>query len=144
MNLMKLQQLSVIIIISIWVIFFFNFYTKFILLVFDKEENPYKLNEILTKNKFQDSLITHKNYVSKRSISDSNANIRYLNSDQNDKKIIIIADDNHIINNANKRIISSICKEKKLDYEIISCDDGMDILKFILDENIFDHINAHY
>ena len=119
---MKLQQLSVIIIISIWVIFFFNFYTKFILLVFDKEENPYKLNEILTKNKFQDSLITHKNYVSKRSISDSNANIRYLNSDQNDKKIIIIADDNHIINNANKRIISSICKEKKLDYEIISCD----------------------
>ena len=33
-----------------------------------------------------------------------------------------------------------MCKEKQLDYEIIQCTDGMDILKFILDENIFDHI----
>lgn len=49
----------------------------------------------------------------------------------------MLADDNHIINDSNKRIVNGICKEKQLDLEIICCSDGMDILKFILDEKIF-------
>ncbi len=33
-----------------------------------------------------------------------------------------------------------ICKEKELDNEIICCSDGMDILKYILDEKTFEKV----
>lgn len=56
------------------------------------------------------------------------------------KNVILIADDNHIINDSHKRIIEGICKEKKLEYEIISCYDGIDLLKYICDEAYFDTI----
>ena len=63
-----------------------------------------------------------------------------INNEVIKKKIILIADDNHIINNSNKKIVNEICKEKKLDYDIICCSDGIDILKFITDEITFSEV----
>jgi len=56
------------------------------------------------------------------------------------RKIILLADDNHIINNSNKRLLMQIFKEIQIDYEIICCSDGMDILKYIMDDKTFDNV----
>jgi len=63
-----------------------------------------------------------------------------INFDVIEKKIILLADDNHIISNSNKRIIMQVCKEKELDYEIICCSDGMDILINIMDEKTYGQV----
>lgn len=56
------------------------------------------------------------------------------------KNFILIADDNQIINDSNKRVIENICRQKKLEYEIIPCNDGIELLKYICDEAYFDSI----
>jgi len=46
------------------------------------------------------------------------------------KNIIVLADDNHLINNCNKNIISEIFNESKRHYfEIFCVNDGIEILK---------------
>ena len=49
-----------------------------------------------------------------------------------DKPVVMIIDDNTIINNANKKILSNILKENNLNYKIIDGADGLDIIKVIL------------
>lgn len=79
------------------------------------------------------------------SFSNSNISIsENLNNSNNElieKRIILLADDNHIINESHKRLLKSLCTHKNLDYEIITCYDGMDILKIVCDEKFFDFID---
>ena len=55
-----------------------------------------------------------------KSLSDNCSINKILNFDFIKKQIILIADDNHIINDAHKKLLSIMCKEKQLDYEIIN------------------------
>lgn len=48
------------------------------------------------------------------------------------KPIIMIADDNEIIKNSNKKIILEILSENRLDYDIIIGNDGYDIVKMAM------------
>ena len=59
------------------------------------------------------------------------------------KPIVIIVDDNELINYSNKKIISQILIEFKLDYDIILGNDGLDIIKLILNyENKYNLIKC--
>lgn len=62
------------------------------------------------------------------------------NFDSLKKNIILIADDNHIINESNKRLVKSLCKDREYNYDILTCNDGMEILKIICDEKYYDNI----
>ena len=55
--------------------------------------------------------------------------------EKNKKEKILIVDDNQIISDSNKKIISSIIFEKKLDFEIIIGHDGSDIISWIINED---------
>ena len=41
-----------------------------------------------------------------------------------------------MINNCNKSIVNSILKSNKLDFDVIMCSDGVDILKLFLDDSL--------
>jgi len=58
------------------------------------------------------------------------------NIDLEKKDLILIADDNHLINDVNKKIIETCLKKLNLDYEIILCTDGIDIIRNVINENI--------
>ena len=49
-----------------------------------------------------------------------------------EKPIIILVDDNDIINQSNKKILSEFLKENNLIYELIMGNDGLDIIKLVL------------
>lgn len=54
---------------------------------------------------------------------------------------IILADDNHLINSCNERIIKGIFKERELfNYEIIKVSDGLDVIKIFLNNENNDKI----
>jgi CheY-like chemotaxis protein len=61
----------------------------------------------------------------------NDSNIEFVNKDY-----ILIADDNHLINDVNKKIIQTCLKKLDADYEIILCTDGVDIIRNILDEKL--------
>jgi len=48
---------------------------------------------------------------------------------------VLIADDNEIINNSNKKMVSEILNEKGFEFEIIQLFDGLEIIKYILNNN---------
>jgi len=52
------------------------------------------------------------------------------------KNYILIADDNHLINDVNKKIIETCLKKLNANYEIILCTDGVDIIRNILNEKM--------
>ncbi len=63
----------------------------------------------------------------------SNALNKLIDSDSHNN-IIILADDNDLINNCNKKIISKVLNEiGKYDYDILSVNDGIDIIKIFID-----------
>ena len=47
---------------------------------------------------------------------------------------ILICDDNEFMNNSLKIIIDNIIIKFKLNYRVISCNDGVDILKLLIDD----------
>lgn len=49
-----------------------------------------------------------------------------------DKPFIILVDDNELINNSNKKLLSDFIKENNLNYNIILGTDGLDIIKLVL------------
>lgn len=49
--------------------------------------------------------------------------------------IILLADDNQIINNANKNILEQILAEKNCNMDIILCFDGSEILKYLFKDS---------
>lgn len=66
--------------------------------------------------------------------------ISSIKGHKGDKPIIILADDNIIINNSNKKIFEKIICELKLDFEIEIVSDGLDIIKLCLDnEKNYNH-----
>lgn len=74
-----------------------------------------------------------KTYKSKFEISNTNNN--------NMSYYIIIADDNHLINSCNQRIIDGLMSELNLfEYEIIMVSDGLDVIKIFLNNEIKDKI----
>lgn len=67
-------------------------------------------------------------------ILDGNSN--NINVELISKDYILIADDNHLINDVNKKIIETCLKKLNADYEIILCSDGVDIIRNILNEKM--------
>lgn len=61
----------------------------------------------------------------------NNINIEIISKD-----CILIADDNHLINDVNKKIIETCLKKLNCDYEIILCSDGVDIIRCVLNEKM--------
>ena len=64
----------------------------------------------------------------------SNLSIKSLFT-QRDKKLIILADDNQLINTCTKKIISQLLNEEEItDVEIICVNDGIDVIKLYLND----------
>lgn len=97
--------------------------------------------ENMQKNLLTTSYLLNSFISSSRSYSENLSQYCSSNYANNSKRpIILVADDNHIINESNKRILMNICREKSLNYEIVSCQDGIDILKYVSDESSFGDI----
>ena len=56
------------------------------------------------------------------------------------KNIILLADDNQLILDSNRNIIKKCLEELDLEFDIILCNDGVDVVKHILDTNINKYI----
>lgn len=52
------------------------------------------------------------------------------------KNYVLVADDNHLINDVNKNIVEICFKKLNIDIEIILCYDGIDLVRNALNENI--------
>jgi len=56
-----------------------------------------------------------------------------INNQAQRSNLIILADDNHLINNCNKNIISEILREfQRDDIEIVCVNDGIDVIRIFL------------
>ena len=49
---------------------------------------------------------------------------------------IIIVEDNHIIAQSTKKIFQNVIEENNLDYEVTICDDGIDMIRTYLNEEL--------
>jgi len=66
-------------------------------------------------------------------MKDSEIDKKIVQFDIIKKNIIVLADDNHLINNCNQKILSDILNEfQRNDFEIICVNDGIDVLKIFL------------
>ena len=53
-----------------------------------------------------------------------------------EKPKVLVVDDNEIINNSNKKLVSDILEEKGFEFEIVELFDGLEIIKYILNHQI--------
>lgn len=114
-------------------------------------------NKNLNEGKDSKEKIEEKSIASKKLSHESNSNITSKEGNEYEKKIntshlvplkkndltylIILADDNHLINSCNERIIDGIMAELDLfKYEILKVSDGLDVIKIFLNNEIKDRI----
>jgi len=83
------------------------------------------------KNIFLNNISQCKSNSSKSSEKECNNNSGFLK----DKKKILITDDNFFIRSSLKNILLELNKEKKLNFEILEGNDGIDILKEIIEHH---------
>lgn len=70
-------------------------------------------------------------YRTSRTSSNNSHSGIYADNKNKSKKILVV-DDNQFINDSVKFIIDSIIKEMNLDFEVIQCNDGIDMIKLIV------------
>ena len=71
------------------------------------------------------------------SSSFENRSFRILN-----KNFVLVVDDNHLINDANKNIVYKCFEKIGMKVKIILCSDGVDIVSHVLNENIRKNIKC--
>jgi len=113
-----------------------------ILEVINDDINFYQYKKLLNNNKInlQDTSQLKANSTPRSFTENLSQSLIMKSFEKIRNNIVLLADDNHIINESNKRIINKIIKHKQIDLEIITCTDGVEILKYISDEEIFEDI----
>ena len=81
--------------------------------------------------------INENNTQSNNSFSFENKSCSNLN-----KNIILVVDDNHLINEANKNIVKKWFNLIGIEVEIILCSDGIDIIRYVLNDKIKKNIKC--
>lgn len=72
--------------------------------------------------------------ISRGSCSSNDSSSKSKIKNNKTKKKILIVDDNQFINDSIKYVIDSIIKERNMDFEVIQCCDGIDMIKLVVED----------